>query len=383
MRNPSAITWLAVAAGASALALVIWLVKSPGDHRPPPMVSWRQAAGGDPQAGLYVDERLCAECHPGHAADHAKSGHASTFHLAGDHAITRQLDGMSFADPQRSYRYQYSLDEQQDLWVSIPELFGEERFPLEYSLGSGENAVTLLTLAPTRLGDTVGVEHRVTVYRDEPEWELDLTPGHAAETPRQEIEHFGKLIQGDDLTRCIACHTTSGRVVGQEIVGLRANVGCQSCHGPGREHLTAVETGGRGGYHGFTERTAREEVQLCGRCHRLPSEDAGAPAAPDDIRNVRFQPVGLLQSRCFTETAGGLKCSTCHNPHQRVSRKSAHYVQKCLTCHSGPQNHVCPVSPRTDCVRCHMPPVDIHRGIEFHDHWIRVRPERTGIANQE
>jgi hypothetical protein len=25
-------------------------------------------------------------------------------------------------------------------------------------------------------------------------------------------------------------------------------------------------------------------------------------------------------------------------------------------------------------VRCHMPPVEIHRGIEFHDHWIRVRP---------
>jgi hypothetical protein len=371
MRNFSATVWLLVAAGACAVAVLLWRVNLPDRAQAPQPLAWQSSGGRE--TGLYVDERACAECHPDKAADHAQSGHADTFHLAGDSRFAKVFDGKSFRDPERAYHYQYDLDDERNLWVSIPELFGQERFPLKYALGSGQNAVTLVTLVPSRFGDTVAVEHRVTLYRGQDDWELDLTPGHVRESPHQEIEHFGKLIRGDNLTRCIACHTTSGEVAGEEIAGLRANVGCQSCHGPGREHVTAVNNGGSGGYAGAIEQTALEEVRRCGRCHRFPADD-DAPAAADDIRNVRFQPVGLMQARCFTESSEGLKCSTCHDPHQRVSRDASHYVQKCVSCHSGPENHTCPISPKTDCVKCHMPPVEIHRGIQFHDHWIRIRP---------
>jgi len=332
------------------------------------------ALGGE---GLYVAELMCADCHAEQAEGHQRTGHANTFRLTKDSPIARQLGGTVFQDPERGYAYHYHLGDQ-GLSVAIPELLGEDRFPLTYELGSGHNAVTFLSLLPDRLGDTVGVEHRVSLYRGEGGWELDLTPGHQRSVAAQEVEGFGKLIRGDTLTRCIGCHTISAELGRQELQGLRPHVGCQSCHGPGREHVIAMESGGRGGYSGFTEMSAMQEMELCGRCHRLPEDEPHDRLSPNIIENVRFQPAGLLQSRCFTKS-GTLKCTTCHDPHQPVSRDQAYYEQRCLDCHRPPKT-ACPVSPSDNCISCHMPAIDVHRGIKFHDHWIRVRRDQQPQA---
>jgi hypothetical protein len=325
---------------------------------------------------LYLDDAVCADCHADQAAGLKKTGHANTFRLARDSSAARWLHGRTFQDPERGYEYHYRFVEGEGLSVTIPQKFGEDRFALPYELGSGKNAVTFLTLIPSRLGETVGIEHRVSLYGPKSNWEMDLTPGHQESIPRQDVEHFGLVIQGDKLTRCVSCHTTSGEIVRQEIVNLRPHVGCQSCHGPGREHLIAVESGGTGDYSGFSQRSATAEIHLCGRCHRLPNAEPDMPVDPDNRKLVRFQSVGLLQSACFQLAGQSLKCSTCHDPHQPVVRDAGHYVQRCLSCHGQPgsSSKSCPVSPGTRCIQCHMPPVDVHRGITFHDHWIRVHP---------
>ncbi len=396
--------WLIGAVAAGVAVGIYWLSARPA---PTPRVATRSAG-----ARLFAENRACAECHEEQSNGHQLTGHADTFRFTADSEVARQLDGKIFQDPERPYAFHYHFDEIEGLSVTIPELFGQDGLQLPYELGSGHNALTFLSLIPNQVGDVVGVEHRVSLYAGKSGIEMDLTPGHRQTAPKQTIEHFGNILRGDKLHRCVACHTTTADIVKRKIDNLRPNVGCQSCHGPGEQHVLAMRADERGevieggdaiesgGYLGFTQRTALEEVQLCGKCHRLP--DGGSEISPGNIRNVRFQSVGILQSSCFKESGGRLKCSTCHNPHRPVSRELEHYVNRCLSCHSEtspsassgrnpeettasqtPATLVCPVSPRKNCVSCHMPAIDVHRGIEFHDHWIRVRDDEPLAPPEE
>ena len=97
---------------------------------------------------------------------------------------------------------------------------------------------------------------------------------------------------------------------------------------------------------------------------------------------VRFQPVGIVQSKCYQKSAGAFSCVTCHDPHARVSPDRPAYNQVCLSCHgiagkTKPETLAkpappCPVSSLSRCVDCHMPRKDAGQGILFSDHWIRV-----------
>jgi hypothetical protein len=97
---------------------------------------------------------------------------------------------------------------------------------------------------------------------------------------------------------------------------------------------------------------------------------------------ARFQPVGVIASRCFRESRGGFSCVTCHDPHARASSDRGSYLAVCGSCHpadraavppAGHAGNPCPVAPRGDCVACHMPRVDAGQHVLFADHWIRVR----------
>ena len=130
--------------------------------------------------------------------------------------------------------------------------------------------------------------------------------------------------------------------------------------------------------------TAESLLKLCGACHRHPSSARPGQIRPDNPFLARFQPVGLMQSKCYARSEGALSCVTCHDPHARSSPDRVSYNAICLECHGahGPtampaagihSRVVCPVSPRERCVECHMPQVDSGQHILFSDHWIRVR----------
>ena len=126
-------------------------------------------------------------------------------------------------------------------------------------------------------------------------------------------------------------------------------------------------------------------LEMCGACHRHPSRARPGQIRRDDPYLARFQPVGLMQSRCFVQSQGALNCVSCHDPHARVSSDRGAYDVKCLECHSRAvravglaselpdAGDVCPVSPRERCVECHMPRVESGQHVLFTDHWIRIR----------
>ena len=61
-------------------------------------------------ANWFVGSSGCAECHPGEAVRHGRSGHARTFRSPGEVPELRQLDGTVFRDEERGVQNPMVVD---------------------------------------------------------------------------------------------------------------------------------------------------------------------------------------------------------------------------------------------------------------------------------
>lgn len=195
---------------------------------------------------------------------------------------------------------------------------------------------------------------------------------------------------------CDGCHSVNYDV--QTKTMTEWNVGCEKCHGPGREH---VRRPGRGTIVNPARLDTVQATDICVQCHSqgqpLTNPIAGqhydwpvgfrAGLALKDFWRLeehklgettfthfgdgtahknRMQGNDYVQSLMYTR---GVTCSSCHDPHG--SGNDADLLkpakQVCLTCHgptspSGPHaasieahTHHKAESAGSDCVACHMP----------------------------
>jgi len=325
----------------------------------------------------YVGSAACAECHPGEALRHSRSGHARTFRSPGEVPELRRLDGAVFQDKERGVSFHYRMTPE-GLVVRIPEKFGERPFPLEWALGSGEHAIGFLTLISDAAGQAFGIESRVSVFGSD--HHLGLAPSHAGLKVTQPVEEFGRPVSGQTLLGCLNCHVTTAEIVeGGGLRNLRTNVGCEKCHGPGGMHVEGIRAGkadvairlGTGTI------SAAAQLEFCGKCHRHPDRPLATIIDAVNPSMARFQPIGLSHSACYRKSSGKLMCTTCHDPHEHAPRERDSFDGKCVDCHSSRRDDSrrCPISSERSCVECHMPEVEVRPGTRFHDHWIRVRKE--------
>jgi hypothetical protein len=307
------------------------------------------------------------------------------------------LDGTTVADPEqpdvhwtyrlRAGRLELERAAQRDI----------TRWVVEYAFGSGHHATTFVTLMDASVPKLL--EHRLTHYTQDDT--LGITPGQDKSTRTPEWKPYGNELTARNSRKCFRCHST--QLTAQDDPGIDEatmipNVSCERCHGPGRAHVAAARQGApksqlglRFGLDGWS----REDLlTLCGSCHRHPSRAQPGQIQPDDPHLARFQPVGIMQSKCYLKSGDAFNCVTCHDPHARASADRAAYNLACLGCHaggnrsglpagsstspapavSGPKASIpCPVSPRERCVECHMPRVDSGQHVLYTDHWIRVR----------
>ena len=79
-----------------------------------------------------------------------------------------------------------------------------------------------------------------------------------------------------------------------------------------------------------------------------------APGKNEDFE-VAHAAYRLRASQCFLKSAGKLRCTSCHNPHDipRGEAAARHYNAVCQGCHAAPQapGH----QAQADCIGCHMP----------------------------
>jgi hypothetical protein len=330
----------------------------------------------------YAGEAACMECHPGPAALQRRSGHSRTLRPAERISLVSWLNGKSVSDPTfPDVRWSYHVRDDR-LSVERTAQDRTESLALDYAVGSGKHGVTFVAISGDENRSAIsGIEHRFSYFPDGPR--LAITPGqeHSKRFRRpgdtSETVAFGVAMGPDHLRQCFGCHATWISPVPQSRLGasdLIPNVSCERCHGPGRAHVDAARRG-------ETELTMRlgndrgeawVEVNLCGECHRLPRVVSGSSLRPDNPGIVRFQGVGLSMSACYANGQGGLRCTTCHDPHDRASSDLTHYEAVCLSCHRpAASQKACPVSPAANCIGCHMPRREVSGNGAFTDHWIR------------
>ena len=295
----------------------------------------------------------CAECHREIYERQAASRHAKALRPFAGSPVSIALERFPVADG--GYRYEYS-----GAVVHIVSASGGTMdAPLEWAFGSGSVGFTAVGRLNGRF-----FEHRVS-------W-LTKT-GHAVITPGQpERGVLGVTKTPTEAFACFNCHSTSlkrGADGGPDLQSMSPGIQCGRCHGQASKHIEAARSARAGGeiraaiFDGG-RLPAKAAVQVCGECHRTSGD-------LQNLATVRFQPVGLMASRCFNSSPG-ISCVTCHDPHGDAVRNNAgFYAARCVACHA---SGACFRENRADCISCHMRQTELAAGLKFTDHRIRIYP---------
>jgi Tfp pilus assembly protein PilF len=352
----------------------------------------------------FVGSARCEQCHPEIHRLEQTGRHARTFHPADD-AQAIVFPDRPWPDPNDPSVVHSVRRSREGIEIALETKVNKKALVaiVDYVLGSGKHALTPVG------HDAEGnpIELRFSYYAATHGW--DFTPGQPVH-PRDEAGYLGARQTRDSMRRCLNCHTTNFRSAAaarteprppkttkSHLERLESNpesadrgIGCERCHGPGGNHVAAVELGlsdpaiGR-----FKFASEARVMALCTECHGTKGR-----SLPDDnpALVVRFQATTLTWSKCYLQTREKLGCLTCHSPHRDAGdRPSRFYESRCLACHAqraessaaggrsrapvlpdGARRAVCPVNPTHDCLSCHMPPV---KGAiphtTFTDHYIR------------
>jgi tetratricopeptide (TPR) repeat protein len=339
-----------------------------------------------PEPSPFVGASRCAECHSAIFHAQQNSRHAHTFYRPselGDLSLPQSplCDPSEAKVMHRLKRVDPDVIEQQ---TEVKEQIYSA--VVKYAFGSGDRGLTLVG----RGENGQAFELRLSQYREGTKYCWDVTSGHLRQ-PDEAIRFLGEPLTEDAVRRCLSCHVTSAQAIiaASGPVASDHGIRCEKCHGPGGNHILAVQAD-------FPDRaiidprlaSGSQVVSLCAECH----SPRGRSVSKDDPLAVRFQGATLTWSRCFLESQDTLDCMTCHDPHRNAAKSPVYYEKKCLSCHSGtrrsrsersrsdlessshtPPPSICPVNSTKGCIGCHMPSVkNVVPHSSFTDHFIRV-----------
>jgi predicted CXXCH cytochrome family protein len=322
----------------------------------------------------YAGSAICAGCHKEIAASQAGTAMATTWHggaaqlPVGYHGHVAEGSGRPF---------EYDIERQGDGFVFSARMPDGVRttLPVKVVMGGARHGLSFL-LSIEKLGD-IPLERPALIEAryvyNWPNHGLAISPGFPSATPSSYEDAFGRVLSPGFQEKCLTCHGEPGTPGAAEPGGVQ----CESCHGPGLEHVEAIRQGKPGGIVNPKKLAADRRLEPCAGCHNGFSERSDP--LPKDLL-VSSQVTALRNTECFVQSGKALTCTSCHDPHRDRPQAEVEKVSvaACLGCHSGtakPRAAVCPVSARGQCTSCHMPRVD--QGV-FHmtDHWIRVHPEQ-------
>ena len=201
---------------------------------------------------------------------------------------------------------------------------------------------------------------------------LLIAPGCAAGKPQSLESALGLVLSPTFEARCLSCHGRPSQLGS----GNNGGVHCESCHGPGSEHLAAIGRGApQQGIINPKRLSAEDSMAICARCHVGLARFSDP--SPDDLL-VANQVRAIQSSECFLQSRPAFSCTLCHDPHNDSVARDTRAVSACLGCHSSKTNlhaAICPVNAATGCIGCHMPSVEMGP-LHLVDHLIRVHPEQ-------
>lgn len=359
-----------------------------------------------PPASVYAGDSACAGCHQTEFQEYQSSPHHHDSAEAtrdtvlgnftpGRNVLRTRNPNLIFAMIKADDGYwQSSVD------IAHPDhLTGiAERFDIV--IGSGRRGQTSLYWKGDQL-----YELPVTWWAYTHRW--INSPGY----PDGQV-HFDRPI----IPRCLECHTTWFEALDPpnhyEHDNMILGIGCEKCHGPGREHVereSSPHPPPPGSPEEAIVNPARlspdRQMDVCALCHAGVGDSTAPPLSyrPGDVLadyvkitppppnvpvDVHGNQVNALErSKCYT--SGKMTCATCHDVHQKQEDVDS-YSTHCLACHEVQacgRFRVMGEAIRTKCVECHMPEgksqgLNSHTGgqllqAELRAHRIAIYPEAT------
>lgn len=194
---------------------------------------------------------------------------------------------------------------------------------------------------------------------------------------------------------CAACHSTNlqknydPKNKTYHTSWSEMNVGCQACHGPGKQHelWARAKLAGKVKNKGLLEGEKHQSAERCASCHsrRHAVSVNGSHGEtffdhfiPALLRHDLYHPDGQIKEEVFVYGSfvqskmyrAGVTCLDCHKPHSLKLRQTGNGL--CMQCHNQNVNkrfsglkqanyntpdhyHHKPGSAGAQCVNCHMP----------------------------
>jgi tetratricopeptide (TPR) repeat protein len=335
----------------------------------------------------YTGAESCRRCHASNYESQQSSRHAQTFHDRWDGPTSSGSED-KIVDPARPRVHHRLKDDGGATTLETTVADRTYSAIVQFVVGSGNHGQTLMV----KDGDGQFRESRISYQPARDRWSKTI---NHSDSPPEALDYLGRAVSAEGVWSCVHCHATtaSAKLSPSPIRPHDRSIGCERCHGPGGNHIKAVELGlDEVAIATPSLATAAEVTNLCAECHREPSPGAftNSPSF------IRFQAPTFMKSRCYVES-GTFSCVSCHNPHKDAETSPAVYEAVCLRCHSttGPTPSspraeekaglaaICPVNPTKDCLSCHMPKIPkAVPGAEFTDHFIRVRKDVRSAGSQ-
>lgn len=362
------------------------------------------ASAADSGVSAVAGSAACRECHPVFHERWEHSRHGASVVSVSKAWAARELGVLpaELSDsPDERFRLGWG---DRALEMTVEENGGKpERLTADFALGGRDLWYLLGELG----GDRLQVLPMAYDRRRE-EW---FNPASSASRPHQEEEAVAGLNWRSPAYTfndgCYACHVSgagrsdagpgSGATRWWEEPGIR----CESCHGPGGEHVRAFREARESGRPAVDLKiiaagdfTGPQIEGLCGSCHAKLAP-IGGPFLPGNLfadhfdlalwEDTDFAVDGREQGETYTMTSwlsnrcaerGGLDCLHCHTSSGRNRFPGEAADAACQPCHeervAGSEQHSRHPAgePGGRCVDCHMPVTEFAR-MRRHDHSFR------------
>ena len=370
-----------------------------------------QASGPATDRVGYAGDAACQACHKDVSQSFQHTAHHLTSQLPTPDRMHGSFDpganSLTIVDPAKSAEpgLEFRMESRKDGFFEVARSGSgadvyERTERIDLITGSGMRGQTYLYWQGDRL-----FELPISYWSDGHRW--INSPGYIDGTAE-----FSRPVNPG----CLECHATYIRALSSDprtnrydreslVVGLS----CESCHGPGANHVRReTEHQGKGKGAGDAEilnpaKFSRDrKVDLCAECHHGIQREAlaatfsyvpGRPlsdffkqlSSPEAAHpDVHGNQVGLLQkSKCY-RSSEQMNCLTCHDAHV-TGRTSLDYSRKCLGCHEWQS---CGVAKKMGhqiadkCIECHMPVEETSVIVsqtarqlvraKMRNHWIKV-----------
>ena len=367
----------------------------------------------------FVNNKTCVTCHAEEAKQWKGSHHQQAMQTANEQTVLGDFKDVTFTDSGVSSLF---FKKEGRFFVNTLDANGVKTdFEVKYTFGVKPLQQYLLALPKGRFQ-----AYTVAWDTEKKHW-FSLYPNEKIASDN--LAHWTSRAFTANSS-CIECHTTNMSLNHDADTGeykshwSEENVSCQSCHGPGENHLKWAEQAdkdkksNKGLIVNYKTLSSKEQVETCARCHSrrysVSENDAHGRSFFDDfmpellnegiyhadgqVLEEDYVYGSFIQSKMHQK---GVACMDCHNPHSLTLRKPGNAL--CTTCHQtkppkdkfvsltakhydSEDHHFHKVgSTGAQCVNCHMPEKTYMQVDPRRDHSFSIpRPdlsEKWGVPN--